>query len=305
MLNEIVHFDYDFPVRTNRIPLKPYIKQHEPGYKLSEMHLHKEYEFLQIYNGAMICVTPDDKLVAEKGDILFLNSYTPHSTYDRDGNVYNNMLQFNSPLSSNSVYRYIVRFSRVSDIPCCVLKNGDPLTETIKSHMNAITHEYTERNSYWNDYVQANILMIIAVLRRNNIISDYIDKKSVEIEKIRPVIEYINENYNNELSTSDLSNIINFNESYFCRLFKNAIGASPLDYLNFVRICKAEHLLRKGASISDAAYQTGFSSLSYFNRVFKKYNHYTPSEYKKISKNTGFEYTDNKAKQEEFIDEKY
>lgn len=69
------------------------------------------------------------------------------------------------------------------------------------------------------------------------------------------------------------------------------IGNTFTEYLNFVRICKAEHMLRSGSSISDAAYVVGFSSLSYFNRVFKKYKFCSPSDYKKISKQReGFEF---------------
>ncbi len=302
MKKEIVHFDYGVPVRASAGSDKGHAKH---GEILSHMHLHKEYEFLTIKSGAIRCVTSDNEYIAEVGDVLFINTYIPHSTYSARGNETNSMIQFNSPVSSDSIFRYIVRLARISDVPCFVFKNGDAITESLKFHINTIIEEYHNRDAFWNDYVQSNLLMLIAILRRNGVITDYIHKKAVELDKIRPVIEFINDNYSSELSTSDLSKILNFNESYFCRLFKKTIGTSALEYLNFVRICKAEHLLRKGMSISDSAYETGFSSLSYFNRVFKKYNHYSPSEYKKISKYTGFEYTDKNTTHQEFYNEEY
>ena len=286
MYKQIIRFDYGIPV--NAYPAGTDCT--EKGQILSNMHLHNEYEFLGIEEGTIKCVTPDKEFFADAGDLLFINTHTPHSTFDVKGGLKNNMVHFDSPISTDSVFRYVIRLSKVSDTPCFVFKNGEPITEAIKSNINNIIEECESRDAFWNDYVQANLLMIIAILRRNGIIIDYINKKSVELNKIRPVIEYINENYANDMSTADLSKILNFNESYFCRLFKNTIGASPLEYLNFVRICKAEHMLRKGVSISDATYDTGFSSLSYFNRVFKKYNHYSPRDYKKISKYTDFEY---------------
>ena len=301
MQKEIVDFDYGIPVRA----FSDRSSTTKPGEVFSHMHLHKEYEFLEIKKGILKCVTSDSEYIAQTGDVLFINSYVPHSTYDINGFHESSLIQFNSPITSESIFQYVVRLSTISDMPCYVFKKGDTVTETIKQHMNAIISEYNERSPFWNDYVQANQFMIIAILRRNGIISDYIHKKAVELDRIRPVIEYINKNYSQELSTADLSKILNFNESYFCRLFKKTMGTSALDYLNFVRICKAEHLLRNGASISDAAYKSGFSSLSYFNRVFKKYNHYTPSEYKKISKYRSLEYGDKIKSDSEFRNEKY
>ena len=131
--------------------------------------------------------------------------------------------------------------------------------------------------------------MLIASLRRQGVISDQIQKKREEINKIRPVLEYINENCGESLSTAQLSSMFNFNEQYFCRLFKNIVGTSPIDYINFVRVSKAEKLLKTERSLLKIANDMGFSSLSYFNRVFKKYKHYSPGEYKKIIRAREFE----------------
>ena len=74
----------------------------------------------------------------------------------------------------------------------------------------------------------------------------------------------------------------NLNPSYFCRIFKRASGSGFIDYLNFVRICKSEKLLAAGTkSILDVSYDVGFSSVSYFNRIFKKYKNCTPTEYRR------------------------
>lgn len=96
---------------------------------------------------------------------------------------------------------------------------------------------------------------------------------------------------NEQMTLGEIGELLNLNESYFCRLFKKATGSTFTEYLNFVRICKAEHMIKNGASISESAYGVGFSSLSYFNRVFKKYKFCSPSDYKKISKQReGFEF---------------
>ena len=82
---------------------------------------------------------------------------------------------------------------------------------------------------------------------------------------------------NEQMTLGEIGELLNLNESYFCRLFKKATGSTFTEYLNFVRICKAEHMIKNGASISESAYGVGFSSLSYFNRVFVRFFGENPS----------------------------
>ena len=109
-----------------------------------------------------------------------------------------------------------------------------------------------------------------------------------KIIKIMPVLEYIDKHYSEALTLPELSKILNINEYYFCRLFKKMVNTSFVQYLNFVRVCKAEKmLLSTDKSISEISYETGFSSVSYFNRTFKKYKLSTPGNYRKIKYESG------------------
>ena len=77
--------------------------------------------------------------------------------------------------------------------------------------------------------------------------------------------------YGVKYQLDDLSKLLNLNQSYFCRLFKQATNSTFIEYLNFVRVCKAEKLLfTTNKTVSEISMDVGFSSVSYFNRVFKK-----------------------------------
>lgn len=283
MIEQIINYRPDSPVYTNGLEMPP-AKNTKIGL-ISDTHIHREYEFLYVTSGIVKCVTGNSEIILKSGDILFINSYIPHSTYYETVGTDMVFVQFNSPFVSDSAYRYIIRFLNFCDTPVYTFSPGNEYYDDILRCLSVITKEHNGNRPFWKDFIHSNIFMIMAILKRCGVLSDFISTDENGIEKIMPAIEYINANYNTPITTTDLSEKLNFNESYFCRLFKNSIGTTATEYLNFVRVCKAEHMLRHGSSVSDAAYGAGFASLSYFNRIFRKYKYYSPGEYKKIAKN--------------------
>lgn len=251
---------------------------------LCKMHFHSEFEFLVMNEGRMACRTDEGEYVAEKGEIVFVNSRVPHMTEVLEDNTIDTLIQFRAPMPvNNSAMKYMMRFLRSNDVGCYVFKKNDPdITEAI-SIIEDMRRENRIKGDAFEYYLMADIYRMTALLHRKGIIADgnAIDLKTME--KILPVIEYIDKNYNEHIELETLSNVLNLNEYYFCRLFKKATGSTATDYLNFVRICKAEKLLKTDTSISEIAYNVGFSSLSYFNRTFKKYKYCSPTTYRKIS----------------------
>ncbi len=285
MREEIVKFENNTFIRVlgAEVPaIDPAIPFKKRTKLISDLHLHNEYEFLRINRGIIRCVTLDGEFYLEEGDIMFINKYVPHSTFTENNHTHNTLIQFRIPSDTDAIAHYISRFTNICDTSAFLFKKNATEYSEIQNCVNAIINEYVEQKPFWNDYIYSLMFILVTALRRQGIISGTAQNKIDEINKIRPVLEYINENYSNELSTYDLSRMMNFNETYFCRLFKGIVGTGATNYINFVRVCKAEKLLKKNMSLSEIANKTGFSSLSYFNRVFKKYNHFSPSEYRKI-----------------------
>ena len=74
-----------------------------------------------------------------------------------------------------------------------------------------------------------------------------------------------------------------FSKSHFSRLFKEFTTCSYTDFITKERLRKAEELLTNpNLSITEASFQAGFNSISTFNRIFKKYKHYSPTEFRKL-----------------------
>ena len=89
---------------------------------------------------------------------------------------------------------------------------------------------------------------------------------------------YITEHQDQEISLREVATAVNTSAFYFCKMFKQATGLTLTDYLARIRIEKVKNLLlNPHKRISEVAYETGFQSLSQFNRVFRRLTGQSPT----------------------------
>lgn len=108
-------------------------------------------------------------------------------------------------------------------------------------------------------------------------------EKYTEKPESHPVIDnvksYIEDNLEFDIDLPHIAQLFHYNEQYFGRFFKKETGSSLSSYINARRLEKAYQLLQKSNdTILAVANRSGFNSVSYFNRVFKKVYGLTPSE---------------------------
>lgn len=100
-------------------------------------------------------------------------------------------------------------------------------------------------------------------------------------EKFNAVFAYLDQHYAEDLTLEKVADVAGFSKFHFSRIFKQFSGFNFYDYLRRRRIKAAEVLLMKpGLSVSEIALQSGFSSVSTFNRSFKEAKGCTPTEYR-------------------------
>lgn len=102
------------------------------------------------------------------------------------------------------------------------------------------------------------------------------------LKTLDQAMHYIADNYTNAITLADVANYLGLTRNYFCRFFKQKTGKTFLGYLSMYRCLKAEDLLRDtDDSIASIALQVGFSSVSYFNKIYKRIRGSTPFEFRK------------------------
>lgn len=98
---------------------------------------------------------------------------------------------------------------------------------------------------------------------------------------LQPALDYLKENYDQDVSVDQAARLCGISSSYFSKLFNSAMGEGLAAYVNRLRVSRAQVLLREGGdSITAVAFQLGFEDSGYFNRVFKKVLGITPSQYR-------------------------
>lgn len=92
---------------------------------------------------------------------------------------------------------------------------------------------------------------------------------------------YIQENYQKDLSLDEVSRKMDLSPYYFSKLFKEETGSNFVEYVTNLRIGKAKELLGKeGMSMKEICASVGYSDPNYFSRIFKKNTGVTPTEYR-------------------------
>lgn len=102
-------------------------------------------------------------------------------------------------------------------------------------------------------------------------------------EQMISVCSYLSSHCTESIPLGAAAEYAGFSKSHFSRLFKEFAACSYTDFVMKERLSKAEELLTNpNLSITEASFQAGFNSISTFNRIFKKYKHYSPTEFRKL-----------------------
>lgn len=145
--------------------------------------------------------------------------------------------------------------------------------------LEILLSEEENNHIHSNEYKKTLLnLLLLTILRQSK---PEIIKKATD--RINRIINYIHNNYMNDLSLEVLSDIFFISKYHLSREFKKRTSKTVVQYINKTRIMHAERkIMETKKSLTKISHETGFSSLTHFNRVFKSITNLTPSEYRKI-----------------------
>ena len=93
--------------------------------------------------------------------------------------------------------------------------------------------------------------------------------------------DYIESNFDEEVTLEVLANVSCMNQFHFLRKFKELFGETPYQYLTIVRLDQAMNMLKKKKqTITDVCFAVGFKDLSSFSKLFKRTFNVSPDEFR-------------------------
>lgn len=165
------------------------------------------------------------------------------------------------------------------EFPCIMQSNKYP---ELSSLIDAI---FTESSSVKDGGMENLTALIISLLITHSRLMQKSDKKTLDdktMERIMPAINYINSNYREQIKIDKLSKLCFISNATLRRDFNTVFELSPSEYLHKIRIKNAATMLvTTQKNILEIALETGYPTLSSFNRQFFSYYKISPSNYRK------------------------
>ena len=131
-------------------------------------------------------------------------------------------------------------------------------------------------------FAKARRRLLHAELEANQkVVPETVVKTGVH-QKVHEVALYLQTHIHESVSLEELAQRFFMSRSYLTRSFRNVTGFSVVEYMTYIRIQKAQQLLRESdRSITEIADLCGFGNITYFEKVFKTTTGHTPVQYRK------------------------
>ena len=242
---------------------------------MSHSHYHTYFELYFLEGGARHHIMQDQQYETKVGSFMLFAPYIMHYSFsDHDVPFKRTVLYFKED-------------AILSPALLSMLKEGSGLYEPeqkISSSVHYLLNEIQreqERDDPLHEAAMQNLLntLLLAIMR-----STSAAQKPETQSRIAKDISYIEKNYQHELRLQDIAEEFYVSEYYLCHEFKKYTNRTIVQYINALRILHAQRLITESdLNFTKIAEQTGFSSLTHFNRTFKSIVGTSPSAYRKTN----------------------
>lgn len=104
-------------------------------------------------------------------------------------------------------------------------------------------------------------------------------KRRRDLERLRPALDYIEQNYAERISVTQLAHLLCLSADRLGHLFRDGVGQAPLQYINEIRLRKAMNLLKtEEYTVTEVAQAVGFFDYNHFGRLFRRRYGCTPNQ---------------------------
>ena len=257
-----------------------------------ETHLHYFIEVLYMEEGRIAVICNDVRYELKKGDMIFMPPLARHAIYrlsEEDCRYV--VIKFSADrirLHGDYLPGISTVFQNPSmsqNLPIC-FPEGTIRDFDLEGFTRKCVNEIREKKYGYDSVLYSVLSEYLVVLLRYWRDAGYAQElKPFDNTKeytIHNIILYIGEHLSENISVSELADMCHMSYSYFAKIFHKLYGQSCKEYIEFLRLSKAENLLLfTDYDLNYISEETGFADCSHFIRVFKRKYEVTPKQFRK------------------------
>lgn len=250
-------------------------------------HWHGELEFAVVKEGSMVVETEGHRSVLRPGDGIFINSGILHRM-ERLGTAPCKMvtLVFDALLISgdktNALYtQYVLPLLQCKAIPMLFLSETVSWQEEILDFIWQVFSLFQTQPLLWELDLQTWMAKIWRILFSEN--RDLFTRKddNPRNHRLKQMLQFLQENLDQPVTLAQIAQSADISPRECTRCFHDILGISPFTYLLQLRVRAAAVLLEQSSEpITEIGNAVGFSSPSYFGKVFRDHTGQSPREYR-------------------------
>ena len=235
-------------------------------------HWHPEIEITYVQKGTMCYKVNHMVYHLKEGDIVFNNSGALHSgTMENQKDCAYIPVTFDSRLiygffQSTVNSKYVDPVIQDSMLPAICIDQSEPWHKPFREYLLRII-DLDEKKP---DFYELDITICLQSMWR----------LLLEYDRIKKILSYIEENYQNKITLNDIAGHIHLCESECTRLFKRHMNTTLFAFLQEYRIERSLEFLQDDQPVSAVADKAGFSDPNYYSKVFAKIKGCSPREYR-------------------------
>ncbi|MDR0217515.1 MAG: transcriptional regulator ChbR [Enterobacteriaceae bacterium] len=235
------------------------------------LHQHDYYEYTIVLTGRYYQRINGRKVLLERGDFVFLPIGSNHESFYEFGAT----RILNVGIKKSFFERYFLPL-----LPSYFVSSQSyPLKHEFMAYIESVIASLNFRDSEFNEFIEIvtfNVVNRLRHYREINVLDDTPQWLKNTIEEMHEIAMF------NENALENMVNITGKSQEYLTRTTKRYYGKTPTQIINDIRINFAKKQLEiTNFSITDIAFESGYSSPSLFVRKFKEATSLTPSEYRK------------------------
>lgn len=253
-------------------------------------HFHAEFELTYIVKGSGTRLVGDHMTDYKEGDLVFLGSNLPHTWTSSDQLGFNGeskneaiVIQFDQSIFGGE----LLGLKEFESIRTLFLKSdrGVQFFGTLSKVIGDQIIGLKEVKGFdrWNQLL--SILNTLGNAEEHQFLASpiYALSSARKLDnRIDNICQYIHKHFTRTINLTEMAALAKMAEPSFCRYFKRMLGKSFSNYLMDLRVGRACKLLEQSAKpISEIAIDSGFNSLTHFNRTFLKNKKQSPRDYRK------------------------